>query len=160
MEHLQEANALIPITERENSLTKEIDVATPLEITRLLKQCDSQLFNGWADWPGLYHHETVEAMKAVSKEVLDVLHSPDESLVVFSGCGTSGRLGFLISRSFNDIARSQNLPPLYEYQIAGGDLALFVSVEAPEDNWMKGKEDLEKLARNKKKVYFLKKYGY
>lgn len=150
------SNNALPITERANSLTDDIDVATPSEIIRLLRQCDSQLFSGWSKWPGLYDHETLETMKTISEEILSVLHSPENSMIVLSGCGTSGRLGFLVSQSFNEISRQQGLPPLYQYQIAGGDAALFVSVEAPEDDWLKGKEDLQKLTKEKYKVSNIK----
>ena len=145
---------VLPITERANSLTEGIDIATPLEIARLLRQCDSQLFAGWGKWPGLYDQEISQAMAGISDEIFGVLRRPEDSTVVLSGCGTSGRLGFLVSRSFNEIARAQGLPPLYEYLIAGGDLALFSSVEAPEDDWKRGQQDLEKLAREKKKAHY------
>jgi hypothetical protein len=36
----------LPVTERENALTKSLDVSSPLEAIRLLRQADAQIFTG------------------------------------------------------------------------------------------------------------------
>lgn len=83
-----------------------------------------------------------------------------------SGCGTSGRLGFITAVSSNpyimfDIflhftpppcspllfqrSFNQLFPGKFHYTIAGGDRALLLSTEAPEDSWTDGVRDLEKV---------------
>lgn len=146
----------IPITERSNELTADIDVATASDIARTLRQCDSQIFSGWKHFPSVYDEEVITAMDRIAEEAAEMLKdSSGETAIVLSGCGTSGRLAFFLAQKFSQLAKTQQLPVCYEYLIAGGDIALFTSQEAPEDNWKKGQEDLIEVSRNKKSVLFI-----
>ena len=129
---------------------------------------------------------SIEALSVVAAGVLKVrlyiiysflcvcMFLQDErGAVVLSGCGTSGRLGFITAVSFKYFQPwyyfgSFSLPPLrlhhhthtlscvqrsfnqlfpgkFHYTIAGGDRALLLSTEAPEDSWQTGVDDLEKV---------------
>mmetsp|Transcript_35352 Transcript_35352/g.88874 ORF Transcript_35352/g.88874 Transcript_35352/m.88874 type:complete len:375 (-) Transcript_35352:48-1172(-) len=68
--------------------------------------------------------------------------------IVFTGCGTSGRIAFLCARAFNRQLRAAARPPTAEcfhYLIAGGDQSLVLSQELPEDDPNAGVRDLTAL---------------
>ena len=107
----------------------------------------------------------------------------ERGAVVLSGCGTSGRLGFITAVSFKYFQPwyyfgSFSLPPLrlhhhthtlscvqrsfnqlfpgkFHYTIAGGDRALLLSTEAPEDSWQTGVDDLEKVGSTQFLTWFI-----
>lgn len=85
-----------PITEASNAITEDIDVASPAEIVSLLEQCDQEIFNGYENFKSLVHEDTIQTMSDVARHVAEVLKAPSTGAVIFSGCGTSGRLGFYI----------------------------------------------------------------
>lgn len=148
------------ITELSNETTFDIDLCDSTEIVRLLRQCDANIFSGWRNYPSLYDEETLHAIENLSKRVQAVLEDPLDSCVVFGGCGTSGRIGFSLTKRFNSLAKEQGMDGHcssgpYEYLIAGGDLALFTSVESPEDSWRQGQIDLMNLVKEKKKVVYI-----
>ncbi|XP_059183780.1 glucokinase regulatory protein isoform X2 [Centropristis striata] len=91
----------------------------------------------------------------VAQKVELFLKDPQDSLVVLSGCGTSGRLAFLITSCFNRALRELNHSSLYSYIIAGGDRALLSSQEAPEDDPKLGMLNLKKVCEGKKRVLFI-----
>lgn len=147
---------IIPITERPNELTFYIDVGTPSDIAKTLRQCDSQIFSGWKHFPSIYDEEAITAMDRIAEKAAEMLQGGrGDTAIVLSGCGTSGRLAFFLAQKFSQLAEAQQLSACYEYLIAGGDIALFTSQEAPEDNWEKGQEDLIEVSRNKKRVLFI-----
>ena len=146
----------IPITERPNELTFDIDVGTASDIARTLRQCSSQIFSGWKHFPSIYDEEALAAMDKIAEKAAEMLQeNSGETAIVLSGCGTSGRLAFFLAQKFSQLAAAQQLSACYEYLIAGGDVALFTSQEAPEDDWKKGQEDLIEVSRNKKRVLFI-----
>ena len=63
--------------------------------------------------------------------------------IVFTGCGTSGRVGFLVARRFNAMLRARNHAPVFRYLISGGDSALLLSDELPEDDPVTGAAELQ-----------------
>ncbi|KAK5891129.1 hypothetical protein CgunFtcFv8_018417 [Champsocephalus gunnari] len=66
----------LPVSEKSNPLTRDIDRASSGCIVRMLQACDSQMF---------------------LEEAGATYQDPRDGLVVLSGCGTSGRLAFLIT---------------------------------------------------------------
>jgi hypothetical protein len=42
------------VTELPNALTADLDLATPMEILRLLQQADMQIFAGWRTFQGAH----------------------------------------------------------------------------------------------------------
>ena len=63
--------------------------------------------------------------------------------IILGGCGTSGRLGFFVTRKFNRLLKAQNYHPVFDYSLAGDDEAIFVSNEIVEDSPQMGAADLE-----------------
>uniref|UniRef100_A0A3B4B7D8 SIS domain-containing protein n=1 Tax=Periophthalmus magnuspinnatus TaxID=409849 RepID=A0A3B4B7D8_9GOBI len=62
----------------------------------------------------------------VALRVETIIKDPENSLVVLSGCGTSGRLAFLIATTFNKALKELNKQPVYTYTIAGGDRQVLI----------------------------------
>lgn len=144
-----------PVTELPNETTVDIDSSDSTGIIRILRQCDSQIFSGWRSHPCIYDNETIEPLEKLTKYITQVLKDPENSRVVLSGCGTSGRIGFMLAKKFNTLAEKQGTSGVYSYIIAGGDVALISSVELPEDDWRQGQLDLVKVVQEKTKVVFV-----
>ncbi|XP_053394873.1 glucokinase regulatory protein-like [Mercenaria mercenaria] len=144
-----------PITEASNRITEEIDISSPLEIVSLLEKCDQEIFNGYEDYKSMFSEEIIKRIDDVSGHVIEMLQEDGGGIVVFSGCGTSGRLGFMVARTFNELQRRQKRPEIFRYLIAGGDKALFTSQEAPEDDPQAGIEALKKVSEGKTRVLYI-----
>ncbi|XP_034966703.1 glucokinase regulatory protein isoform X3 [Zootoca vivipara] len=127
--------AALPITEKSNPITRELDKADAAQIVQLLRDCDAEIFQE-------------------DDEALVNYKEPDNTLIVLSGGGASGRMGFLMAVSFNILLKGLGQLPQYTYIIAGGDRSLVASLEGPEDNALLGIEDLNKVCEGKKKVIF------
>ncbi|KAM5293460.1 glucokinase regulatory protein [Ctenodactylus gundi] len=148
--------AAVPITEKSNPLTRDLDKADAEKIVQLLGQCDAEIFQeegqAMPAYQRLYSESVLTTMVQVAAKVQDVLKEPDGGLVVLSGGGTSGRMAFLISVSFNQLMRGLGQKPLYTYLIAGGDRSVVASRERTEDSALHGIEELKKVAVGKKRV--------
>lgn len=147
----------LPVSEKSNPLTRDIDRASANSIVRMLQACDAQMFQEetGATYQRLLSEQVVETLMEVAQKVELILKDPQDSLVVLSGCGTSGRLAFLISSAFNRVLRELNQSSAYSYIIAGGDRALLSSQEAPEDDPKQGMMSLKKVCEGKKRVLFI-----
>ncbi|XP_070786951.1 glucokinase regulatory protein [Enoplosus armatus] len=149
----------LPVSEKSNPLTRDIDRVSASCIVRMLQACDAQMFQEetGATYQRLSSERVVETLMEVAKRVERILKvsDPQDSLVVLSGCGTSGRLAFLISSCFNRVLRELNQSLVYSYIIAGGDRALLSSQEAPEDDPKLGMLSLKKVCEGKKRVLFI-----
>eukprot|EP00040_Diaphanoeca_grandis_P032737 m.199145 g.199145 ORF g.199145 m.199145 type:complete len:594 (+) comp32724_c0_seq1:163-1944(+) len=146
---------LTPVTEQPNELTMNLGSASPIGITRLLRQVDAQMFAGWHSSPGLMDDSTTKTIAIVANIAAEVLKDPTNNLVVMAGCGTSGRMGFAVARAFNIMMERKGLAPCFRYLCAGGDAALFTSYEAPEDNVLAGRTALEATIKDKKRVLYI-----
>ncbi|MFH0794616.1 MAG: hypothetical protein V2A74_11355 [bacterium] len=133
----------ISITETPNELTTEIDLASPVEIVRLLRQCDAQIYNGWKSEPGLNDQEILERLTRLVEVVTHALKSRGRQRVVISGAGTSGRLAMFTARAFNRLLATRNEPQIFRYLMAGGKAALIKAQEGAEDNPHQGVSDLK-----------------
>jgi N-acetylmuramic acid 6-phosphate (MurNAc-6-P) etherase len=119
----------IPISETSNDLTKHIDVLDPLGFVRVLSQSDMQLFSGFLDVPSVFDPSIVETIKEISKIVKAFLTDPSISpTIVFTGCGTSGRIAYLAARNFNLLCKELGLPQPFRYFISGTSHFLPISV--------------------------------
>uniref|UniRef100_A0A8C6RFP9 Glucokinase regulatory protein n=1 Tax=Nannospalax galili TaxID=1026970 RepID=A0A8C6RFP9_NANGA len=145
---LSGCEAAVPITEKSNPLTQNLDKDGE-KIVQLLGQCDAEIFQeaGQAipTYQRLYSESVLTTMLQVAGKVQEVLKEPDEGLVVLSGGGTSGRMAFLISVSFNKLMKGLGQKPVYTYLIAGGDRSVVASRKH-------GMEELKKVAAGKKRV--------
>ncbi|KAK7504005.1 hypothetical protein BaRGS_00004737 [Batillaria attramentaria] len=138
-----------PVTEQANPLSSSIDIMSPLEMVSTLQACDAEIFDGWQDFPGMFD----ERIQKNLDRLVDIAN-PSESTVIFSGCGTSGRLGFITARTFNSWLREQGVKECYHSIMAGGDKALFTSQEAVEDDPVLGARLLQEAAEGKSHVLF------
>ncbi|KAF7666587.1 hypothetical protein LDENG_00098930 [Lucifuga dentata] len=147
----------LPVSEKSNPLTRDIDRAPANHIVRILQACDTQMFQEGtgSGYQRLWSDEVVKTMMEVAKRVELILKDPQDSIVVLSGCGTSGRLAFLIASAFNRALREQKQNSVYSYIIAGGDRALLSSQESPEDDPKLGMLSLKKLCEGKRRVVFI-----
>ncbi|XP_076834554.1 glucokinase regulatory protein [Brachyhypopomus gauderio] len=146
----------LPITEQSNPITVDIDRASPEEIVQMLKKCDAEIFERTVDAVGqkLNNWPIVQTMTDVSKRVEKVLKDPEDSMIILSGCGTSGRVAFLLSTCFNRRLAALHQKQICSYIIAGGDKALLTSQESPEDSASLGALMLEKACTGKKHILF------
>ena len=122
---------MLPITERDNERTREIDRVSTLEAVRLINNEDRTVA------------EAVEKVLPAVAEVVDrvVERLRNGGRLFYVGTGTSGRLGVL---------DASEIPPtfgvsydLVQGVIAGGYEALYKATEASEDNKEAGAEDLK-----------------
>ncbi|XP_061481989.1 glucokinase regulatory protein isoform X2 [Rhineura floridana] len=150
--------AALPITEKSNPITRELDKADPAQIVQLLKDCDAEIFQEedetLVNYKRLYSESVLKTMMDIIGKVQEVLKEPDNTLIVLSGGGASGRFAFLIAVSFNKLLKGLGQPPQYTYIIAGGDRSLVASQEGSEDSALLGIEDLNKVCEGKKRVIF------
>ncbi|CAM5130593.1 unnamed protein product [Natator depressus] len=151
--------ATLPISEKSNPITRELDKADPVQIVQLLKECDAEIFQeedeALLNYTRLYSESVLKTMIDIISKVQEVLKDPHNTLIVLSGGGTSGRLAFLIAVSFNKLLKGLGQLPRYTYIIAGGDRSLVVSQEGLEDCALLGIEELSKVCEGKKKVVFI-----
>ena len=63
--------------------------------------------------------------------------------ILFTGCGTSGRLGWYAAASLNAYLGAHGRPAAFCYAHSGGDVALLLSRELPEDDPALGVADME-----------------
>ncbi|XP_076462218.1 glucokinase regulatory protein-like [Babylonia areolata] len=143
-----------PITERPNPLSANIDILSPTDIVSTLQACDEEIFNGWQGFPGLFDERIQRNLSQISAHAASILKDASNSAIIFSGCGTSGRLGFLTARTFNSHLRGMGVAECYHNIMAGGDKALFTSQEAVEDDPVLGASLLQQAAEGKTQVLF------
>jgi N-acetylmuramic acid 6-phosphate (MurNAc-6-P) etherase len=111
------------ITETPNEITDEIDIISPLDLLRILRQTDTQIFTGWRHFAGIFDQPHQQSLQKFVTYLVDILSSTDltQNAIVISGSGTSGRLAFFCSRAFNNLLQKLGKPPIFQYLIAGGD---------------------------------------
>jgi hypothetical protein len=82
-------------------------------------------------------------------------NSPPSCKILFSGCGTSGRIGFLAARHFNGLLADRGFAPLFTYTVSGGDAAIVASDELPEDRPDLGVDDFKQKTKGATHVLFV-----
>lgn len=120
-------------TEEKNENTTHIDSVSTLEMVRLINAEDKKVA------------PAVEAVLEPIAAAVDVIAAQlmQGGRLIYSGCGTSGRLGVL---------DAVECPPTYSTDpgqviglIAGGEQAMFLAVEGAEDDTDLGRRDLERV---------------
>ncbi|HPD29015.1 MAG TPA: hypothetical protein PLL20_03400 [Phycisphaerae bacterium] len=144
----------LSITETPNELTTDIDVASPVGIVRMLRAADAQIYSGYRDYPAVCDAEIVAKIVRTIEWAAPVLGRED-SVVVISGAGTSGRLAMFAARTFNRFLAGCKRAPNVRYLIAGGNLALIKAQEGAEDDPHKAVDDVEPLVRGKRRVLYI-----
>lgn len=142
------------VTESPNELTTGIDVATPLQIVRLLRSTDAQIFAGYGGHPGLNDPETHNTLATLADIASEIMRNP-RGRVVLSGAGTSGRLAMFTARTFNRVLSTPENPEPFRYTIAGTNLALIAAQEGAEDDPIQGVKDLEAAASGADEVFYV-----
>jgi N-acetylmuramic acid 6-phosphate (MurNAc-6-P) etherase len=147
-----------PVTELPNHITKDIDITTPEGIVRILRQSDAQLFTGYSHYPSILDRETLNSITDLALQFqASIRTSTSDStnntpLVVFSGCGTSGRLAYFCSNSYNKCIKTHfkknDEVHCFGYLMAGTDSALLKPQEEVEDDPKAGMQDLQALWSN------------
>ncbi|KAG2392732.1 hypothetical protein C9374_011457 [Naegleria lovaniensis] len=142
------------ITERSNSLTQDIDIASIDGMVRLLRTCDAQMFCGYETFPSSFDESTIQSLCKIAlrmKQCIEDWRSDESSApvsnVFMSGCGTSGRIAYFCARNYNYCIRklfgkADDGKDCFQYIIAGGVNALVSPQEAAEDKPEVGKNDL------------------
>lgn len=143
------------VTERVNEASVEMDVVSPTGFLRVCRHSDAQLFSGWRS--GLSVYDLLPSLDHLVTVVASLLRAPaqEEAAVVLSGCGTSGRLAFFLSRGFNELLVGLGRKPLFYYLVSGGDEAVIASRESAEDNPHLGTQDLIAITKGKARVLFV-----
>jgi N-acetylmuramic acid 6-phosphate (MurNAc-6-P) etherase/predicted NBD/HSP70 family sugar kinase/GNAT superfamily N-acetyltransferase len=119
-----------PVTER--SYDGELDGSADVQVfLRTLFACDGMIFAGYQGMPNLW--DLLGTVRQLAGAV-------GTWRLIMSGCGTSGRIAFLTARRFKFSS--------CDYLIAGGDSALLLSDELPEDSPEQGAADLAALVSN------------
>lgn len=147
-----------PVTEMRNPITTNIDVSTPQEIVKLLESCDSEIFSGWGKYKdqNVFSEAILNTIVAIQQLATSLMQDPVRSVIVLSGCGTSGRLAFLLARAMNNkLKETGSNETCFRYIIAGGDEALFTSQELYEDDPQLGADLLEKATVEKSQVLYV-----
>ncbi|CAF1183110.1 unnamed protein product [Rotaria magnacalcarata] len=144
----------VPFTERRNALTMNIDADTVEDAASRLHECNMEVFYGYENYKGLSDDEFLNKLDQLVILVKATLQN-EKGIIVISGCGTSGRIGFLASTFFNQLCLENNLPKKYHYIIAGGNSALVTSVEATEDDPIVGAAELKHVSESFERVLFI-----
>ena len=137
-------------TEAFNPLSEDIDIADSAGIVDILQKVDSEIIKGWEGYPSFESTEVIQSLTAMADTFAQTILRGDK--IVLGGCGTSGRLAFFCTRIFNRILRREfSKEASFEYLMAGGDAALFVSQELAEDQPALGASDLDRVLQSHKK---------
>ncbi|XP_064625338.1 glucokinase regulatory protein-like [Lineus longissimus] len=148
----------LPITERSNPITRSIDTEKGIGMVQRLHHCDQEIFEGWRQYPNIYASQHLKTMSAIANIAASLLKNPSQNAIVIGGAGTSGRLAFLTSRSFNILCESLKMGKAYDYAIAGGDKSLIASDDCSddsEDSPQEGADNLEQLTWGKSRVLYI-----
>lgn len=127
-------------TEQRNPNTAHIDTLSTLDMVKLINQED---------------HNVADAVAAVTPKIAEAIDVIADRLsnggrLIYSGCGTSGRLGILDAVECPPTYSTD--PELVQGLIAGGYPAIFKAVEGAEDNFDLGRMDLEGIHFSEKDV--------
>eukprot|EP01084_Bolivina_argentea_P307162 530867_1 len=141
------------VTELPNDMSGNIDICSPLEILHILRTCDSQIFSGWHEYSNIY--DFIPIINIIIHHLKDILSDTNSNKIILSGCGTSGRLGWIICRIFNEYLIKHNYTPCFDYCLSGYDKALLTSQELWEDDPKTGVKDLLQRTKGAKKVLLI-----
>ncbi|CAF4372394.1 unnamed protein product [Rotaria socialis] len=88
----------VPFTERRNALTMNIDADAIGDAADRLHECNMEVFNGYENYKGLSDDDFLNKLDQLVILVKGILQN-EKGIIVISGCGTSGRIGFLATVS-------------------------------------------------------------
>lgn len=147
------------ITERTNELSSELDRVDSRGILKLFRQCDAQIFTGYSDFESINDSSIQCEIVEFVQCIVDRLEKQTTGKIniVITGAGTSGRLAFFVSRSFNRLIGKSNSDDriTFNYLIAGGDLCLTVGMEGAEDNISQAITDLKSQIKDEDTLVYI-----
>lgn len=143
------------ISEMRNVITSDMDSVSPVGLLRLLRQVDAQVFAGFGTEASMLDAEQVKQVGQLSRWVATVIAEwldGQNSFVVFTGSGTSGRLGYFTALRMNSeltlrVPGSARRPGPFGYLISGGPDAILAAHESAEDMAPAGAADLGRFTR-------------
>lgn len=141
----------IPPTEEANELTSDLDALDAIGFVRTLRGVDAQMFTGWRHYEGMLDERPLRAAEAAAEAAAAALKQG--GCVVLTGCGTSGRVAHLVARRCNHLMPAD--PCAFDYLISGGDAALLLSDELPEDDPMAGATEISKVAAERPPCFLI-----
>ncbi len=128
----------VPLTERSNFKSKDIDILTAKEITKVISECEEEIFGGYENSKGVYDEQIVRRCVLFAKKIQQEIHKNGEINVILVGAGTSGRLCRLMAKVLTPLVRGKiNIIPI----IAGGIKALVRAQPNTEDKIEEGVAD-------------------
>jgi len=149
------AKPTLSITEIPNSLTTDIDLASPKGIVKILRAVDAQIYNGWDTYDALCDPEIISNIHRAVSEAAKVLSFKGKKRIIFSGAGTSGRLSMFAARTFNHLCEQIGIEPCFRHMIAGGDLALIKAQEGAEDDPLTAQKELREIVEDAEKIFYV-----
>lgn len=143
------------ITEARNDISRNIDELDGNGIIKIFEMSDTSFFSEISHGqPGLCHQKVLNKIRILKEIILELLQEKEgNTQIIFAGCGTSGRLGFVLSKMLDKFMRLSQLRTSFQNCMAGGLAALIASQESSEDNPDAGKEDLISVLHGEKAVY-------
>lgn len=128
----------IPITERSNPKSEEIDMLKAEEITQVLSDCEDEIFGGYEDSAGIYDKGFIRKCALFAEKIQHEIRENEKVNIILVGAGTSGRLCRLMAKVLTPIVGDKiNIVPI----IAGGIKALVRAEPNTEDKIEKGIAD-------------------
>ncbi len=146
----------IPITEQANELTRDLDISESLEMARLFRQADAQLFAGYGGCHALADPENVAACARLAIDAAKTIQAKDKGVIFLSGAGTSGRFAQMLARQFNRLLKTAHFDPVFKPLVAGGNLALVKAQEGAEDDPGQAARDLDlRLPQDTESIFYV-----
>jgi len=128
----------IPITEKSDLKSENIDILKAEDITQVLSDCEDEIFGGYEDSMGVYDKELVKKCALFAKKIQHEVDENGKKNLILVGAGTSGRLCRLMAKVLTPIVEEKiNIIPI----IAGGIKALVRAEPNTEDKVEKGIAD-------------------
>ncbi|OGM10716.1 hypothetical protein A2Z67_01955 [Candidatus Woesebacteria bacterium RBG_13_36_22] len=128
----------IPVTERSNYKTKDIDMLDAKSISRVLSNCEEEIFTGYESSRGIYNEKLLRKYISFSKKINQEIYENGNVNLILIGAGTSGRLCRLMAKVLSPLVEDKiNIIPI----IAGGIKALVRAEPNTEDKVEEGVSD-------------------
>lgn len=128
----------IPVTERSNPKSKNIDILQGEEILKVLSDCEAEIFGGYKSSMGIYQKALVKKYLLFASKIHQEIKNKGKINLILIGSGTSGRLCRLMAKILNPVVGNKiNLIPI----IAGGIKALVRAEPNTEDKTEEGVAD-------------------
>lgn len=142
---------MVPITEQSNEKSINIDLQSPENILKTLLECESEIFDGYNEYKGLFDVQLIDQTVALIEKIKLNIKKYGSTNIILIGAGTSGRLCRYIAKTFRTLDITKiNIIPI----IAGGTLALVRAQPNTEDSFDEGVQDFLRYTENLERSQF------